>query len=151
MPTRETPFGAYNFVVDFQDGTDPASTLGGFSDVTGLSTEIAMIEYRNGNDRENHVRKTTGLSKGGDVTFKRGIVGVKNFGDWITDARTNPDSKRNLRVTLNDEQGSPVMGWVLVNARPMKFTGPTLAAKGGSDVAMEELVVSIESFEFQSA
>ena len=71
MPTRETPFGAYNFVVDFQDVTDPTSTLGGFSDVTGLSTEIAMIEYRNGNDRENHVRKTTGLFKGGVVTFKR--------------------------------------------------------------------------------
>ena len=43
------------------------------------------------------------------------------------------------------------MGWVLVNARPTKFTGPTLAGKGGSDVAMEEIVVSIESFEFEAA
>src|SRR5262245_49914483 len=98
MPTRETPFGAYNFVVDFQDGLDPGSPLGGFSDVTGLSTEIAMIEYRNGNDRENHVRKTTGLFKGGDATFKRGVTGVKSFGDWINEVRTNPDRKRTLRV-----------------------------------------------------
>ena len=27
---------------------------------------------------------------------------------------------------------------------PMKYTGPTLAAKGGGDVAMEELVLSAE-------
>jgi hypothetical protein len=30
----------------------------------------------------------------------------------------------------------------------MKWTGPTLAAKGGSDVAMEELVIAAEGFEF---
>ena len=30
---------------------------------------------------------------------------------------------------------------------PLKYTGPTLAAKGGGDVAMEELVLSIESLE----
>ena len=31
---------------------------------------------------------------------------------------------------------------------PMKWTGPTLAAKGGADVAMEELVLSAEKIEF---
>jgi hypothetical protein len=29
----------------------------------------------------------------------------------------------------------------------MKWTGPTLAAKGGSDVAMEELVLASEGIE----
>jgi hypothetical protein len=28
---------------------------------------------------------------------------------------------------------------------PMKYTGPTLAGKGGGDVAMEELVLSAEA------
>jgi hypothetical protein len=32
----------------------------------------------------------------------------------------------------------------------MKYTGPTLAAKGGGDAAMEELVLSSESLEFES-
>jgi len=44
-----------------------------------------------------------------------------------------------------------VLRWKLLNARPMKWTGPTLAAKGGSDVAMEELVVAAEGFEFADA
>jgi hypothetical protein len=30
----------------------------------------------------------------------------------------------------------------------MKYTGPTLAAKGGGDVAMEELVLSAEELVF---
>jgi hypothetical protein len=33
----------------------------------------------------------------------------------------------------------------------MKYTGPTLAAKGGADVAMEELVLSSESLESEAA
>ena len=43
MPTRETPFGAYNFLVEFNDGTSATSALGGFSDVTGLGTELSLI------------------------------------------------------------------------------------------------------------
>ena len=32
----------------------------------------------------------------------------------------------------------------------MKYTGPTLAAKGGGDVAMEELVLASEGMEFEN-
>jgi hypothetical protein len=31
----------------------------------------------------------------------------------------------------------------------MKWTGPTLAAKGGGDVAMEELVLSAENLQME--
>ena len=148
MP-RPTPYGAYNFLVDIGDG-DAASPLGGFSDVSGIGTEITLMEYRNGNDKENRVRKVPGIHKAADVTFKRGIMGLTTFGDWITATRRSPDTKRTVTITLNDEQGNPVMRWKLINARPMKWTGPTLAAKGGSDVAMEELVVASEGFEFIS-
>jgi phage tail-like protein len=148
MATRDTPYGAYNFLVDFKDGSDGGSALGGFSDVSGLGTEIALMEYRQGNDKENRVRKVPGLHKTSDVTFKRGIMGSRNFWDWIKETRTSPDTARTLSVTLNDEQGAPVMRWKLIRTRPMKWTGPTLAAKGGSDVAMEELVVAAEGFDF---
>jgi len=148
MPTRDTPFGAYNFIVEF-DGNDPATTpLGGFSDVSGLGTELTLMEYRQGNDKENRVRKIPALHKASDVTLKRGIMGQVNFWQWIEITRTDPTHKRNVNITLQDEQRNPVLKWQLVNARPMKWTGPTLAAKGGSDVAMEELVLASESFEF---
>ena len=36
---------------------------------------VDVIEYRNGNDKENGPRKLTGLQKVADVTLKRGIIG----------------------------------------------------------------------------
>jgi phage tail-like protein len=148
MPQRDTPYGAYNFLVELNDGSTSSSALGGFSDVSGIGTEITLMEYRQGNDKENRVRKIPGLHKVSDVTLKRGIMGVTNFYEWINTTRRDPTFRRNVSITLNDEQGNPVLRWNLLNARPMKWTGPTLAGKGGSDVAMEELVVSAEGFEF---
>jgi phage tail-like protein len=143
---RETPF---NFIVQFGgDNPDGEEPLGGFSDVTGLGTEVVPMEYRYGNDKENRMRKRPGLYKTADTTFKRGIMGLKTFTDWMVETRRNPLTGRNLTVTLKDEAGEPVMSWRLINARPLKFSGPALAAKGGADVAMEELVVMSEGIEF---
>ena len=146
MP-RDTPYGAYNFLVDFGGAEAPASIQGGFSDVSGLGTEITLMEYRQGNDVENQVRKIPGLHKAGDVTLKRGVMGTHSFWDWINIVRTDPQHRRTVSITLQDETHQPIMAWKLKNARPMKWTGPTFAAKGGSDVAMEELVIASEGIE----
>ena len=145
MP-RDTPYGAYNFIVDF-GGEDATSAKGGFSDVSGLGAENTLMEYRQGNDLENWVRKVWGMGKTGDVTMKRGVLGLTSFWDWINRVRRDPEHRRTVTVVLQDEQHRPVLAWKLINARPMKWTGPTLAAKGGSEVAMEELVVSAEGIE----
>ena len=50
----------------------------------------------------------------------------------------------------SDEAGTPVQKWTLGGVAPMKYTGPTLAAKGGGDVAMEELVLSSESMDTEA-
>ena len=141
MANRDTPYGAFNFTVSF-DG----DTFGGFSDVSGIGTEITVAEYRNGDEKENHVRKVPGVHKVSDVTLKRGIVdSLKLFG-WIKDTRTlgPAGKKKSVTITLQDEAQTKVQSWVLANVIPMKYTGPTLAAKGGGDVAMEELVLSAE-------
>jgi phage tail-like protein len=147
--SRETPYGAYNFLVDFGGGDNPASATGGFSDVSGLGTEITLMEYRQGNDKENHVRKVPGIHKVGEVTLKRGMMGLTSFWAWIKVVRSDPQHTRVVKIVLQDEQHNPVMGWKLINARPMKWTGPTLAAKGGSDVAMEEIVIAAEGIEIE--
>jgi hypothetical protein len=36
------------------------------------------------------------------------------------------------------------MVWKLHNARPIRYTAPSMNAKTGTDVAIEELVLSIE-------
>jgi phage tail-like protein len=148
MP-RDTPYGAYNFLVELNDGVaSSTAALGGFSDVSGIGTETTLMEYRQGNDKVNRVRKVPGLHKASDVTLKRGIMGLTNFWTWVAQTRSDPTFVRNVDITLNDETGQPVLRWKLINVRPMKWTGPTLAGKGGSDVAMEELVLGAEGFEF---
>ncbi len=152
MPGRITPYGAFNFIVSINGVTPDANEpLGGFSDVAGLSTEITVAEYRNGNEKENHVRKVPGVHKTGDVTCKRGIVNSKDLWAWIEAVRrTGVAAKKEVVITLRDEAGQGVQSWKLHSVMPSKYTGPTLAAKGGGDVAMEELVLSAEGIEFES-
>jgi phage tail-like protein len=144
MANRTTPYGAFNFIVNFDGG----EVFGGFSDVSGIGTDITVAEYRNGNDKENHVRKLGGVHKVNDVTLKRGILDSKTLFAWIGDARTKgPEAQKSVTITLLDESQKPVQSWLLRGVIPMKYTGPTLAAKGGGDVAMEEIVLSAEAME----
>jgi len=141
------PLPAYNYLVDIA-GRDPSEPLGGFSDVSGLETDIHMSEYRDGNEADPHVRKIPGAHKVGDVTLKRGVVDSSDLWQWISDVRTfGYEKKRDVLITLLDESGLPVQQWKLRSVAPMKYTGPTLAGKGGGDVAMEELVLSVEGYE----
>jgi phage tail-like protein len=147
MANRTAPYGAFNYIVNFDGG----EIFGGFSDVSGIGTELTVAEYRNGNDKENHVRKIAGVHKVSDVTCKRGIVNSQSLWDWIKNARVaGPDAQKTVTITLLDESQQAVQSWVLRAAIPMKYTGPTLAGKGGGDVAMEELVLSAEGLEIET-
>jgi len=152
MAERITPYGAFNFIVNLNGPQGPETPLGGFSDVSGLGVEITMAEYRNGNEKENHVRKVAGIHKVSVVTLKRGIVNSKDLWDWLKQTQRNgPEAKRSVVITLRDEAGDTVEAWTLRNVVPTKYTGPTLAAKGGGDVAMEELVLSAEGLDLKVA
>jgi phage tail-like protein len=151
MPDRITPYGAFNFLVNLGGSVGPDEPLGGFSDVSGIGTEMTVAEYRNGNDRENHVRKVPGVHKVADVTLKRGIVNSTDLWEWIEDVRRRGVlGQRTVVITLRDETGTDVQSWTLRGVIPLKYTGPTLAAKGGGDVAMEELVLSAEALELEA-
>ena len=80
---RTTPYAAFNFIVTVGTG----EAFGGFSDVSGLQTEITVAEYRTGNEKLNHARKVQGIHKVGDVTLKRGIVNSADLWSWIQDTR----------------------------------------------------------------
>jgi phage tail-like protein len=145
---RQVPYGAFNFIVNFAG----SEVFGGFSDVSGIGSEITVAEYRYGNDKENHVRKVPGVHKVGDVTLKRGVINSESVWQWIRDVRSNGvNGQKDVSITLLDEARNPVQTWMLRNVIPMKYTGPTLAAKGGGDVAMEELVLSAEGLDVEAS
>jgi phage tail-like protein len=148
MPDRDSPYNAFNFIVDFGNG----DIEGGFSEVSGLGTEIKVAEYRNGNDARNVVTKIAGMFSVSDVTLKRGVINSATVFQMFKDLQDGKvdTAKQSVTVTLMDETGSnAVQKWVLIDAFPTKYTGPSLSAKGGGDVAMEELVFSVGDIRYE--
>ncbi|HYH46226.1 MAG TPA: phage tail protein [Thermoanaerobaculia bacterium] len=153
MPTfRNNPYTAFNFLVSLGgnqgDGAE-GTIIGGFSDVSGLGFDVAYAEYRNGNEKFNTVRKVPGISKNDDVTLKRGLVGSDDLFQWVKAVKEGTPDPRQVTIILLNEAREAVATWVLRQAQPKKWTGPTLAAKGGGEVAMEELQLVHEGIEYQ--
>ena len=153
MPTyRETPYGAFNFIVTLNgaqgDGGE-GTIIGGFSDASGLGIDVSYAEYRNGNEKFNTVRKVPNTHKHDDVTLKRGLVGSDDLFAWLKTVRDGVIDRRNITITLLDEGRNAVATFALRNAQPKKWSGPTLAAKGGTDVSMEELHLVHEGIEYK--
>lgn len=152
MPTfRDRPYSQFNFIVQIGNNSGQG-TDAGFSEVSGLGAEIHIAEYRAGNYLENSPMKMHGSHKVNDVTFKRGVIGeYALLHDWVDRTRQGTyDSTVLMTVIvslLSEDRKTTAQSWKLTNARPMKFTGPSLTGKG-TDVAIEELVVSCEKIEF---
>jgi phage tail-like protein len=146
---RDRPYTQFNFLVDLGSGiTDGAEA--GFQEVSGIGMEVEIIEYRNGNAKENHVTKLNGLSKYPNVTLKRGLVGSLNLYQWIDQIRNgDPGGLRTVVIQLQNEDHTQVVhAWKLLRARIVKHVSGPLNGKG-TDVAMEEMVLAYERLELE--
>jgi phage tail-like protein len=146
---RDRPYAQFNFLVDLGSG-DTDGPEAGFQECSALSMSVDVIEYRNGNDKENSPRKLTGLARVSDVTLKRGIIGSLGLYKWIDQIR-NGDSASFRTVVIqlqNEDHSAIVMTWKLLRARIIKHTSGPLNAKG-TDVAMEEITLAYERLEIE--
>jgi phage tail-like protein len=146
---RDRPYAHFNFLVDLGDGNSEGPQAG-FAEVSGIGTEIAVAEYRNGNSKENSVMKITGLNKATDVTLKRGIIGSLNLYQWLNEIRNgDQNALRTVRIHLQSEDHTQIIqSWTLLRARIIKHTSGPFNAKG-TDVAMEEIVLAYERLEME--
>src|SRR3954467_10833204 len=141
---RERPYVQFNFLVDLGTGSTDGPEAG-FQEVSNIGMEVTVAEYRNGNEKENSVRKITGLNKATDVTMKRGVIGSLNLYSWLNDIRNgNQNALRTVTIQLqNEDHTEVVQTWKLLRARIIKHTSGPFNARA-SDVAMEELVLAYE-------
>ena len=146
---RDRPYVQFNFLVDLGTGTTDGPEAG-FQECSNIGMEVTVAEYRNGNEKENSVRKITGLNKATDVTLKRGVIGSLNLYQWLDDIRNgNQNALRNVVIQLqNEDHTAVVQTWNLKRARIIKHISGPLNAKG-TDVAMEELTLSYERLEME--
>jgi phage tail-like protein len=147
---RANPYGNFNYRVEFGEvpgGGGPIEA--GFSDVSGFGKEINISQYREGTDPENTVRNIANTFKLDEVTLKRGLVGSTDIFEWIKAVGEGQYQPRSVQIVVLDEAREPVLTLVLKNAQPKKWVGPTLAAKGGGEVTMEELHLVHEGIDYQ--
>ena len=139
---------AFNFQLSVTAGFANRA-IGGFSEMSGLSTENTAAEYRPGGAQGNFAHKYPGVYKATDVTLKRGVVSSTDLFDWMEGVRTRGilGRKDSVVITLLNERRTPVVSWTLRSVAPKRYTGPTLGGKGGADVAILELVLSAETIE----
>lgn len=143
MPTQY-PLPVFHFSVEWQ------GKRAGFTEVTGLNQENQAIEYRDGEFREYSSIKMPGLRKFANITLKRGIVkGDNQFFNWLNTVKLNTVERRNLVISLLNEEHQPVMVWKVVNAFPVKVEGPQLKASG-NEVAIESIELAHEGVELQN-
>ena len=94
-----------------------------FQEVTGLSSETQVIEYRAGNSKEFSTVKMPGIKKYGNITLKKGIFkNDKTLWDMYNLVKMNTFERKTITISLLDESQAVAMSWTLTNAFPCKMT-----------------------------
>lgn len=139
------PIPKFNFQVSFSDLGEVS-----FQEVSGLELETQFIEYRSGDSPSLITQKIPGLKKHGNITLKKGIfAGDQELWNWWNDVQQDPEGNRqSITISLNDEENSPVMTWDIVNAFPVKITGPDLKADA-NEIAIESMELAHEGITMQ--
>lgn len=125
------PLAAYNFRVTIGDAAVS------FTDVSGLVQEYQTLTYRHGlsyweGEEITRFRVDTYVQ----LTLKKGVVaGATQIYEWLDSV-----DKKNLSVSLCDEQGAPVVTWQIKKALIVKLDAPSLQASG-TEPAIETLTL----------
>ncbi len=140
----EYPLPKFHFRVEW-GGTNFA-----FTEVTGLTKESEVIEYRDGLSPEFHKIKMPGLQKLSNITLKRGTFKGKNeFQAWMNTISMNTVERRDVTISLLNEGHEPVVTWKVKQAWPVKIQSSDLKADG-NEVAIETMEVAHEGFTVQN-
>lgn len=122
----------------------------GFTEVTGLDVSTDVIEYREGSSPEYHKIKMPGMQKFSNITLKKGTFkGDNDFYAWYNTIALNTVQRRDLIISLLNENHEPVVVWKIKNAFPVKVQSTDLKADG-NEVAIETLEIAHEGLTIQN-
>jgi phage tail-like protein len=122
----------------------------GFSEVTGLTVENEVIEYREGSSPEYNKIKMPGLHKFGNITLKRGIFASDNeYFNWLNTVKLNTIERRDLIISLLNENHEPVVSYKVKQAWPIKIQAPDMKSDA-NEVAIESIELAHEGLVIQN-
>jgi phage tail-like protein len=138
------PLPKFHFTVDW------GGTQIGFSEISGLQVEMDVIEYREGASPEFSKIKMPGMAKNGNITLKRGTFANDNeFYKWFNSVKMNTIERRDITISLLNENHEPVVTWKVKNAWPSKVQSTDLKADG-NEVAIESMELVHEGLTMQN-
>lgn len=121
----------------------------GFSEVSGLTVEHELIEYRDGASKEYQTIKMPGMRKYSNILLKRGTFQEDNeFFQWVSTYTLANIERRDITIALLNEQHEPVIVWQVKNAWPISLKFGELNAMK-SEVLIESLEIAHEGFTVQ--
>lgn len=122
----------------------------GFTEVTGLNLETEVIEYRDGSSPEYSKIKMPGLRKFGNITMKRGTFANDNeYYDWFNTVSLNQIERRDVTISLLNENHEPVVVWKVKNAFPIKIQSPDMKSDA-NEAAIESIEIAHEGLTIQN-
>ncbi|MDX2285982.1 MAG: phage tail protein [Bacteroidia bacterium] len=127
------PLSKFHFQVDW------GGTSIGFTEVSGLTVETEMIEYRHGASPEYHKTRMPGMQKLSNITLKRGTFQSDNdFYNWWKTVSLNQIERRDIVIKLLNEKHEPVVVWTVKSAWPIKVQATDLKSDA-NEVAIETM------------
>ena len=122
----------------------------GFTEVTGLTVENELIEYREGNSPEYSKIKMPGMHKFSNLTLKRGtLAGDSDFYKWVNEISLTKVTRRDIVISLLNETHAPVMTWRAKQAFPVKLQASDMKSDG-NEVAIETIELAHEGLNLLS-
>ncbi|GJD18493.1 phage tail protein [Rivularia sp. IAM M-261] len=126
------PYMAYNFAVEIG-----GVVIGGFSEVSGLSSEIELESYNEGGLND-YVHKFPKHTTYPNLVLSRGLVNIDLFYIWYKATSQGLIQQLNGTVLLLNNQQIPVMWWTFKKAYPVKWEGPQFNASR-DEIAVERI------------
>jgi phage tail-like protein len=121
-----------------------------FTEVSGLDVETEVVEYRDGASPEYSKIKMPGMQKYSNITLKRGTFATDNeYFNWWNTVQLNTIERRDITISLLNEEHEPVVTWKVKNAWPAKVQSTDLKADG-NEVAIESLELVHEGLTIQN-
>jgi phage tail-like protein len=125
--------------------------IGAFTEVSGLAVQIDVEELAEGGQNA-YTHKLLGRMKWPNITFKRGLTDTDKLFTWLLKysgsgltGAGNTIVEETGSIVVYDQKGKPFRTWTLTGVKPVRWTGPKLAASS-RDLAIEELEVCHSGF-----
>jgi phage tail-like protein len=122
---------------------------GGFKEASGLHAEVETFEYHEGG-QNTFTHKLPGRTRFHNVTLKGGMTDSLVLWNWFEDVSQGTVERRDVGIVLCDQDLNPQRRWVLRDAYPVKWVGPSLKSSENT-AAIEALELAHHGMEAEKA